>query len=221
MNMKIELAIVEDNEFLVKSITEKLSLFPDKFKIVFVGRNGQEIVDYLVSNQKKPDVILMDIEMPVMEGIRATEIISEKYPEIKIIMLTVFDDEEKIFNAIKAGASGYLLKDEPVERILENIEIVLLGGAPMSATIAAKTLQLLKRSEKSSTTEKNNTYNLSKREIEILELLKQGYDYNRAAEQLFISPFTVRKHIENIYRKLQVNNKMQAVQKAIQNKIIK
>lgn len=218
--MKIELAIAEDNEFLIKSITEKLSLFPDKFKIVFVGRNGKEMVDYISTN-KKPDVILMDIEMPVMDGIRATELIAEKFPEIKIIMLTVFDDEEKIFNAIKAGASGYLLKDEPVERLLENIEIVLFGGAPMSATIAAKTLQLLRRSEKSSTVEVINDFNLSKREIEILELLKQGYDYNRAAEQLFISPFTVRKHIENIYRKLQVNNKMQAVQKAIQNKIIK
>ncbi|MEJ5261859.1 MAG: response regulator transcription factor [Ignavibacterium sp.] len=218
--MKIELAIAEDNEFLIKSITEKLSLFPDKFKIVFVGRNGQEMVDYISSN-KKPDVILMDIEMPVMDGIKATALIAEKSPEIKIIMLTVFDDEEKIFNAIKAGASGYLLKDEPIDRILENIEIVLFGGAPMSATIAAKTLQLLRRSEKSSTTEEINNFNLSKREIEILELLKQGNDYNRAAEQLFISPFTVRKHIENIYRKLQVNNKMQAVQKAIQNKIIK
>lgn len=218
--MKIELAIAEDNEFLIKSITEKLSLFPDKFKIVFVGRNGKEMVDYISTN-KKPDVILMDIEMPVMDGIRATELIAEKFPKIKIIMLTVFDDEEKIFNAIKAGASGYLLKDEPVERLLENIEIVLFGGAPMSATIAAKTLQLLRRSEKSSTVEVINDFNLSKREIEILELLKQGYDYNRAAEQLFISPFTVRKHIENIYRKLQVNNKMQAVQKAIQNKIIK
>lgn len=218
--MKIELAIAEDNEFLVKSLTEKLSLFPDKFKIVFIGRNGQEMVDYMDSN-KRPDVILMDIEMPVMDGIKATEIISEKNPEIKIIMLTVFDDEEKIFNAIKAGASGYLLKDEPIEKILENIEIVLYGGAPMSATIAAKTLQLLRRSDSSSEQQEKNDFNLTKREIEILGFLKQGYDYNKTADTLFISPFTVRKHIENIYKKLHVNNKIQAVQKAFQKKIIR
>ncbi len=136
-------------------------------------------------------------------------------------MLTVFDDDEKIFNAIKAGASGYLLKDEPIDKIIENIELVLSGGAPMSATIAAKTLQLLRQSEKLFTTDENNNYNLTRREKEILEFLKKGYDYNKTAQQLFISPFTVRKHIENIYRKLQVNNKIQAVQKAIQNRIIK
>lgn len=218
--MKIKLAIAEDNEFLIKSLLEKLSIYPDKIKVLFISRNGQEIIDTINENNK-PDVILMDIEMPVMDGIKATELISEKYPDIKIIMLTVFDDDEKIFNAIKAGASGYLLKDEPIDKIIENIELVLSGGAPMSATIAAKTLQLLRQSEKLFITDENNNYNLTRREKEILEFLKKGYDYNKTAQQLFISPFTVRKHIENIYRKLQVNNKIQAVQKAIQNRIIK
>jgi len=220
MSMKIDIAIAEDNIYLVKSLIEKLSMFPDKFRITFVGRNGQEIVEFLQSN-KLPDVIFMDIEMPEMDGIKATEIIANKYPEIKIIMLTVFDDEEKIFNSIKAGANGYILKDEPIDKILENIEIVMAGGAPMSATIAAKTLKLLKQSDKQFSQEVNEKYELTKREIEVLEHLKQGFDYNKTAEKLFISPFTVRKHIENIYRKLQVNNKMQAVQKALQNKIIK
>lgn len=218
--MKREIAIAEDNEYLVKSLVEKLSLFPDNFIVTFIAGNGQEIVDYVASD-KKPDIILMDIEMPVMDGIKATEIIRSLYPEIKIIMLTVFDDDEKIFNAIKAGANGYLLKDETVEKIVEGIEMVFQGGAPMSATIAAKTLDMLKKSDNVIDKVINTETNLSKREVEILEHLKLGYDYNKIAEKLFISPFTVRKHIENIYRKLQVNNKIQAVQKAIQNRIIK
>lgn len=218
--MKREIAIAEDNEYLAKSLVDKLSLLPDNFNITFIARNGKEIVDY-VGSDKKPDVILMDIEMPVMDGIKATEIISSKIPEIKIIMLTVFDDEENIFNAIKAGANGYLLKDEPIEKIIENIEVVLNGGAPMSPVIAAKTLKLLRGSDSKTSEDDRDNYNLTKREIEILEFLKKGYDYNKTAEKLFISPFTVRKHIENIYRKLQVNNKMQAVQKALQNKIIR
>ncbi|WP_290664657.1 response regulator transcription factor, partial [Ignavibacterium sp.] len=174
-----------------------------------------------VLNNPQPDVILMDIEMPELDGIKATELINSAFPELKIIILTVFDDDEKLFNAILAGASGYLLKDEPIGKIAEGIELVLNGGAPMSATIASKTLNLLKNSAQSTNNQGGNDFNLSRREIEILECLKFGYDYNKTAEKLFISPFTVRKHIENIYRKLQVNNKIQAVQKALQNKIIR
>lgn len=216
----MKIAIAEDNDYLAKSLIEKFSIFKDKFEIVFRAKNGKEIVDYILSNQH-PDVILMDIEMPVLDGIKATELINSAFPELKIIILTVFDDDEKLFNAIRAGACGYLLKDEPIGKIADGIEMVLNGGAPMSATIASKTLNLLRKSVDTAAESEPETYNLTKREIEILELLKQGFDYNKTAEKLFISPFTVRKHIENIYRKLQVNNKIQAVQKAIQNKIIK
>ncbi|MDY0082597.1 MAG: response regulator transcription factor [Ignavibacteriaceae bacterium] len=217
--MKIKVAIAEDNDFLAKSLIEKLTLFPEKFSMVFRAKNGLEMVDYLAASNL-PDVILMDIEMPVMNGINATAQINEKFSDIKIIMLTVFDDEDKIFKAIKSGASGYLLKDESVEKIVESIDMVLNGGAPMSATIASKTLKLLKQSTDIITDNSKEDFNLSKREVEVLELLKKGFDYNQIAEKLFISPFTVRKHIENIYKKLQVNNKMQAVQKATTNKII-
>ncbi len=217
--MKIKVAIAEDNDFLAKSLIEKLTLFPEKFSMVFRAKNGLEMVDYLAASNL-PDVILMDIEMPVMSGIDATAQINEKISDIKIIMLTVFDDEDKIFKAIKSGASGYLLKDESVEKIVESIDMVLNGGAPMSATIASKTLKLLKQSTDIITDNSKEDFNLSKREVEVLELLKKGFDYNQIAEKLFISPFTVRKHIENIYKKLQVNNKMQAVQKATTNKII-
>lgn len=216
----MRVAIAEDNDYLAKSLIEKFSIFKEKFEIIYRAKNGKEIVDYVLSNPK-PDVILMDIEMPELDGIKATEFINSAFPDLKIIILTVFDDDEKLFNAILAGAAGYLLKDEPIGKIAEGMEMVLNGGAPMSATIASKTLGLLKNSTQSSNNSEVNNLNLSKREIEILELLKLGYDYNKSAEKLFISPFTVRKHIENIYRKLQVNNKIQAVQKALQNRIIR
>ncbi|HQF42759.1 MAG TPA: response regulator transcription factor [Ignavibacteriaceae bacterium] len=217
--MKIKIAIAEDNDFLAKSLIEKLALIPEKFSMNYRARNGLEMVDYLKTSNL-PDVILMDIEMPVMNGIAATAQISEKFPDIKIIMLTVFDDEDKIFKAIKSGASGYLLKDESVEKIVDGIDSVLNGGAPMSAAIASKTLKLLKQSSNIITEKPTEDFNLSNREVEVLDLLKEGFDYNQIAEKLFISPFTVRKHIENIYKKLQVNNKMQAVQKATTNRII-
>jgi len=218
--MKINIAFAEDNDFLASSLSEKLKMFSEKFSILYRAKNGAEMIDYLKNNEQKIQVILMDIEMPVMDGINATEKISKLYPNIKIIILTVFDDDEKIFNAIKAGANGYLLKDESIDKIVEGIHLVLDGGAPMSPTIASKTLQLLKQSEKVTERKLEEGFNLSKREIEILEYLKQGLDYIHTAEKLFISPFTVRKHIENIYKKLQVNNKMQAVQKATTHKII-
>lgn len=211
--MKINLAIAEDNDFLAKSLTEKLKLFSNRFALMYRARDGAEMVEY-VNNNPEVQVILMDIEMPGVDGIKATETISKKFPDIRIIMLTVFDDDDKIFNAIKAGANGYLLKDESVDKIVEGIDIVLEGGAPMSAPIASKALKLLRRSDLQATRAEDEDFNLSKREIEILENLKLGLDYQQTAEKLFISPFTVRKHIENIYRKLQVNNKMQAVQKA-------
>lgn len=217
--MKINIAIAEDNDFLAKSLLEKLNMFSDKFNVVFRATNGGEIVEFAKTNNTL-QVILMDIEMPKMDGIKATELISKFRPEIKTIILTVFDDDEKIFNAIKAGASGYLLKDESVEKIIDGINVVLEGGAPMSASIASKTLQLLRRTNKIKDVISDEDFNLSKREIEVLENLKLGLDYQQAAEKLFISPFTVRKHIENIYKKLQVNNKMQAVQKASAHKII-
>lgn len=215
----ITVALAEDNDFLAKSIKEKLSFFSDEVKLLFRAKNGKEFISIL-ETYNEVQVALMDIEMPIMDGITATAELLEKYPNIKVIMLTVFDDDEKIFKAIRAGAMGYLLKEESPQKIVESIKLVLEGGAPMSATIASKTLQLLRNPINIYKKITDQDFNLSSREIEVLELLKMGYDYNKTAEQLFISPYTVRKHIENIYRKLQVHNKIEAVQKAIQNRII-
>jgi|SRR5690606_3521673 DNA-binding NarL/FixJ family response regulator len=217
--MNIKIAIAEDNNFLAQSIEEKLALFDD-FKFKFRGKNGAELIGKLEEDHAI-DLILMDIQMPEMDGIRATELIKNRYPQIKIVMLTVFDDDENIFNAIKAGADGYLLKETTPTELQNGILQVMDGGAAMTPSIAAKTLVLLRNPERiTSDKVQQEDISLSKRETEILEQLSKGLNYQLIAENLFISPPTVRKHIENIYKKLQVHNKMEAVQKAMKNNLI-
>ena len=217
--MKIKVAITEDNDFLAKSIKEKLELFSEDVEYKFMARDGNDLIKKL-EDDNTVDVILMDIEMPVMDGIRATELVKEKYPSIKVIMLTVFDDDDKIFRSIQKGAMGYLLKDERAYKIIESIQIINSGGAAMSPSIAAKSLALLRNIELPATNVDDKEFSLTKREVEVLEKLSVGESYTQIAEKLFISPSTVRKHIENIYYKLQVHNKIQAVELAKKHKII-
>ncbi|MEE9432406.1 MAG: response regulator transcription factor [Melioribacteraceae bacterium] len=217
--MKIKIAIAEDNALLAQSIKEKLELFRDAIFFKFKASNGQHLIE-LLKNDNNVDVILMDIEMPIMDGIKATEIVKDNYPQIKIIILTVFDDEDKIFRAIQAGANGYLLKDEPPNIILEGIKDIVSGGAPMSPTIATKAIELLRNPEKRKPNKYFENFSLSKRETEVLEQLSKGLNYKNIAVNLFISPSTVRKHIENIYKKLHVSNKMKAVLKAQKHNLI-
>jgi DNA-binding NarL/FixJ family response regulator len=161
----------------------------------------------------------MDIQMPEMDGIKATELVKQKFPQIKIIMLTVFDDEENIFKSIMAGADGYLLKDESAENLHKGIIEIMDGGAPMSPSIAFKALKIL-RSPVAASRETTFDHQLTPREIEVLEQLSKGLNYAEISDNLFISPATVRKHIENIYRKLQVRNKLEAVNLARKENII-
>jgi DNA-binding NarL/FixJ family response regulator len=216
MNLKI--AIAEDNSFLAKSVIEKLSFFND-LSYKFKGVNGAELIGKLEANHNI-DVILMDIQMPEMDGIIATEIIKNKYPQIKIIMLTVFDDDENIFNAIKAGANGYLLKEIDAENLHKCILEVINGGAPMTPSIALKTLNLLRNPIITNDEIEVEKIKLTNRETQILEHLSKGLNYNEIANNLIISPSTVRKHIENTYKKLQVHNKMEAVSKARKHNLI-
>lgn len=213
----IRIALAEDNDFLARTLEEKVELFDD-LNLKFRAENGKRIVE-LVPDHQPIDVILMDIQMPVMDGIEATEKIKQLYPQIKIIMVTVFDDEENIFKAIQAGADGYLLKDESAKKMHEGIHEIMNGGAPMSASIALKALRLL-RNPIQQTTEEKKEYALTNREIEILEQLSKGLNYGEIATNLFISQGTVRKHVENTYRKLQVHNKMEAVTLAKKERII-
>lgn len=217
--MKLKVAIAEDNHFLAKAIREKLSFFED-IAIKFIAKNGAELIGKLAEDHRI-DVILMDIQMPEMDGIKATEIIKTQHPQIKIIMLTVYDDDDYIFRSIKAGANGYLLKEIDAEKLYNSIHEVLNDGAPMTPSIALKTLNLLRNPTFESSIEEDiEEIKLSKRETEILVQLSKGLKYNEIAENLYISPSTVRKHIENIYKKLQVHNKIEAVVKARKRNLI-
>jgi DNA-binding NarL/FixJ family response regulator len=213
----VRIVIVDDNVFLQKAVAEKLSFFED-LSLKFTALNGADLLEKLAKN-KNIDLILMDIEMPQCNGIEATKLVKDKYPQIKIIMLTVFDNDENIFNAIKAGADGYLLKEVNPKELYQGIIETMNGGAAMNPSIALKTLKLLRNPVEFNNNEQEEI-KLSSREIEVLEQLSKGLNYNIIAENLFLSPSTVRKHIENIYTKLQVHNKLEAIQKAKNNKLI-
>lgn len=216
--MNIKIAITDDNSFLIKAVKEKLSFFKD-LDYKFSAHDGSELLAKLEDNHNL-DLILMDIEMPILNGIETTEIVKQKYPHIKIIMLTVFDNDENIFNAIKAGADGYLLKEINAKDLHDGIVDTLNGGAAMNPSIALKTLKLLRNPFEIENKQEQEDIKLTNREIEVLEQLSKGLSYNLIAKNLILSSGTVRKHIENIYRKLQVHNKLEAVQKAKKNKLI-
>ena len=215
----IKILIVEDNYFLKKALEEKLSFYED-IVIKDTAENGLEALDILQKNHVV-DLIFMDIEMPKMNGIQATEIIKNKYPQIKILMITVFDNDENIFNAIKAGADGYLLKETKADKLHEAIHEILKGGATMSPSIAQKTLRLLRNPTAISSEKEKELVELSPREIEVLEQLSKGLKNKLIADNLFLSVSTVKKHIENIFNKLHVHNRIEAIQKAKSNNYLK
>jgi DNA-binding NarL/FixJ family response regulator len=208
----MKIALTDDNSFLIKATQEKLSFFED-FDLKFTAFDGKNCIEKLDKNHNI-DVILMDIEMPVMNGIEATQIIKNKFPHIKIIMLTVFDNDENIFNAIKAGADGYLLKEVNPKDLHQGILETLNGGATMTPSIAMKTLKLFRNPVVFESKSQEDEIKLTAREVEVLEQLAKGLKYEAIASNLFLSNGTVRKHVENIYNKLKVHNKLEAIAKA-------
>ena len=214
----IRVAIVEDINRIAETLQEKILLSQD-FTIVMKATTGKEIIQQLQKNHAV-DVIIMDINMPEMNGIEATAFITNRWPNIKIIMSTVFDDEQNLFDAIMAGASGYLLKDEPPQKIHRSIYEALEGGAPMSPLIAKKALSMIKLGRPEESKKEVVDYGLTERELEVLEHLSKGLSYEQIADNLFISYGTVRKHVENIYRKLKVNNRIEAIDKAKKGGVI-
>jgi DNA-binding NarL/FixJ family response regulator len=213
--MAISVGIVDDNPKLLGSLKENFSLF-DEIEVAFTALGGTKAL--LCLEDTSPDVILMDIEMPGIDGIETTKRILADHPEIKIMMLTVFDQEDKIFSAVLNGASGYILKDEKPTRIVQCIEEIMDGGAPMSPKIASLTLKIIKHQQGLAIKQEPETFGLTSREMEVLELVATAMNYQEIAEKLFVSPRTVRKHIENIYQKLHVHNKLDAVKVAMKNK---
>lgn len=213
----MRIAIVDDKQPNRVSLKEKLGYLND-IEVAFLAANGEDFLAQMKVEKEPVDVVLMDIDMPIMNGIETVNVASGIYHDTRFLMLTVFDDDEKIFDAIKAGAIGYLLKDENVDRIVDALwEIVEFGGSPMSPRIARKALQLLMGAKVSEAKQTEETV-LSAREMDILKGLVEGLDYKGVADKLFISPHTVRTHITKIYQKLHVSSKTQAVMVAVKNK---
>ena len=188
----------------------------DSFSITLQASNGEDFLDQMriIEEASRPHIVLMDLEMPVMDGVTAIASASSLYADIKFVVLTIFDDDDKIFKAVRAGACGYLLKEESGAVIAEMLMNLWESGAgPISPSIAYKILQMVQapRGEKTDKKATDDPFNLSERENEILVQLSQGLDYKEIGSKLSISPNTVKKHTINIYQKLHVNSKAQAL----------
>jgi DNA-binding NarL/FixJ family response regulator len=208
-----KLLIYEDNPQLREGLTMLIN-GSDGFEVLAAFKNCNNIVEEV--NAWKPDVILMDIDMPGINGLEGLKLVREINTEIKILMLTVFDDNKNVFQAISNGANGYILKKTPPARLLEYIVEAQTGGAPMTASIATQVLKMFS----SMNSEKGEDYNLSDREKQVLQLLVEGYSYKMIANEMFIAIDTVRSHIKKIYEKLHVNSKSEAVAKAFKDRIV-
>lgn len=224
----IKVAFVEDNPSLRKRFEEQFDFFDD-IELVETYASGETAINGLkrIAPSRCPNIILMDIELPGKSGIETTIAVKELFPEIEVLMFTVFEDETKIFHAIQAGAAGYMLKDDPMERVGEGIRELRNGGAPMSQSIARIVLSFLRG--KSASGKKANPghiiqepieFNLSDRELELLQGLVQGETYQTLAKKMFISPHTVKTHIKNIYRKLHVHSRATAVRVALDQGLV-
>lgn len=215
----IKIAIAEDNPLTRKQYSERFQFYKD-VKIIFIAEDGKDLLKRLSQTEELPEVILMDIDMPGMSGIDATAIVKDKYPDIEIMMLTVFKDEKNLFNAIKAGASGYLLKDTSTDEIAEAIKDLMSGGVPLSKSIARKVLGFL-RDDQTSKIKDEQKFNLTNREIEILQAIVLDDTEYAIAMDLGISQHTVRTHVKNIYKKLHVHSRGAVVKAAYENNLLK
>ena len=203
----IKVGIIEDNAALRNSLT-KLINSHDNMACVMSVNSLMHIVSDLVNAM--PNVLLMDIGLPNISGIEGVKMVKMNFPEIQILMFTVFEDEDKIFDAIRFGASGYLLKKTPPDEIVSSIVELSEGGAPMTASIARKVIQSFQQPVVA-----QEDYSLTAREKEILYALVEGLSYKKIADKYFLSISTIRTHICNIYEKLHVNSKSQAVAKVL------
>lgn len=204
----IHVAIVEDDHDIRNTLALIIDGTPGfSCELHFVDCESAipAILDY------KPDVVLMDINLPGMTGIQGVSKLKQKMPNLDIIMLTIQEDDHSVFESLCVGATGYLIKNTPPNSLLKAIGEVKAGGAPMSANIARKVLGSFKRNVDSP---------LTSRETEILKLLCEGLNYRDIAEKLFVSGNTVQTHIKNIYKKMQVNSRAEAVKKALKDKLV-
>jgi DNA-binding NarL/FixJ family response regulator len=205
---KKRVLIVEDDQEIRNSFVLIVNS-SQKFTVVNAYGNCEEAINNL--NRDKPEIVLMDVQLPGMNGIQGTKIIKEKAPHCDVIMVTVYEDNELVFEALKAGASGYITKSANYLELLTALDEITKGGAPMSSRIARMVIDNF---------HVNPNSPLTRRETEILQLISEGKTYTQISEELFISKETAKTHIKNIYSKLQVNSKSEAIAKANQEKLI-
>jgi len=222
--MPVKIAIVDDKPSNRNILRDKLQSHA-LFSISFLAADGEDFLQKmkLLDEAHFPEIVLMDLEMPNMDGVAAIAAGSALYPSVKFVVLTIFDDEEKIFTAIKAGANGYLLKDESSATLQDTLwQMHEIGSGPISPGIAGKILTLLQRGPAvpEPNDAVNNFFSLSPRELEILRLLANGLGYKEIGTNLFISVNTAKKHVINIYQKLHVSGKAQALKLAYEKGLI-
>lgn len=210
---KNTVVIFEDNKHLRESL-QLLIASSDKFECIGAFPDTRNVL--AVVNKLMPDIIVTDIEMPVMDGIKATRLIKNKFPDIPILILTVFDDSERIFQSLQAGGNGYLLKNSSPDEILNALTEVYNGGSALSPAVTRKVIQYFQASAPVQQT----NYHLTAKEKELLQCLVQGMSYKMIADAMMISFETVKSHIKNVYRKLHVSSNSEAVAKAIKQKIV-
>jgi len=214
MKSSTDVIIIEDNELLRDSLKEAISK-SGQISCKHSFGSGEAALDFIEKEELVPDIILLDIGLPGMNGIELIPELRRLSPSSKIIIITVHDDDENVFNAICAGASGYLLKDLSADKIVASINEVMNGGAPMNSHIAKKVLNMFRDQNV-----KSNGYSLSEREKEILSLLVEGLSKKQIAEKIFLSHHTVDSHLRNIYAKLEVHSRSSAISKAIREKLL-
>jgi Response regulator containing a CheY-like receiver domain and an HTH DNA-binding domain len=212
--MAIKVSLYDDNTSLLESLSYLIKGTLG-FELCHASTNASNVV--ADCERMRPDVILMDIDMPEISGIEATLLVKNAFPDVNVMMLTVFEDKNKIFDALCAGATGYMLKKSSSIELIEAIGELHKGGSPMSSGIARKVLEYF---SKPANTEKKDKYQLTIREREILQRLLTGDSYKMIADNCFVSIGTVYSHINNVYKKLQVNSKSEAVIKALKERIV-
>ncbi len=210
----IKVAIIEDRREIREGLGTLIN-FTDGFECT--GKYGSMEEAIASVRHRMPDIVLSDIGLPGMDGIEGIKILKEKYPDLPILMLSVYEDDDRIFHALCAGAVGYLLKKTPPAKILESLREAMSGGAPMSPEVARKVITLFRDFKPPERVD----YDLSPHEIRLLKLLVEGHSYKTAAAKLNVSVNTISFHLKNIYDKLQVHSKSEAVAKALQHRLVK
>ena len=210
----IKVAIVEDHHKF-REVLEFVLNNTEGFQCAASFRSMEEALEKIGANL--PDLLVLDIGLPGMSGIEGVRILKERHPDLLILMNTIYDDDERIFDALCAGASGYLLKKSPPAQLLDSVKSAIAGGAPMSPEVARRVIRLFREIHPPDRAD----YDLTPHEIRVLQLLSKGASYKTAAVELGVSAKTVSFHLQNIYEKLQVHSKSEAVSKALRNRLIK